>query len=58
MARQKGYAVIVTNTNDNRRTIDKQKKFIQVLNDDSCLKNHQHYVTHSLRTFDREVKIQ
>nr|CAH0100184.1 unnamed protein product [Daphnia galeata] len=29
MARQKGYAIIVTNTNDNQRTIDKQKKFIQ-----------------------------
>ncbi|XP_046447897.1 cotranscriptional regulator FAM172A homolog isoform X2 [Daphnia pulex] len=29
MARQKGYAVIVTNTNDNHRIIDRKKKLIQ-----------------------------
>jgi hypothetical protein len=36
MARQKGYAVIVTNTNDNYRMIERKKKLIQV-NDDSCI---------------------
>lgn len=30
MARQKGYAIIVTNTNDNYRIIDRKKKLIQV----------------------------
>ena len=35
MAKKKGYAVIVTNTNDNYRVVDKKKKMIQVFRIDS-----------------------